>query len=63
MLITARHHVKLTQSQVAERMDTSQTAVARMERGTGNPSLSTLRKYAKALGMEIRVNFEPLKEK
>lgn len=63
LLATARHHVKLTQAQVAERIDTSQTAIARLERGTGNPSVSTLRNYAKAIGMEIHIDFELVGEK
>jgi transcriptional regulator with XRE-family HTH domain len=58
-LIKARGGSNLTQDQVAERMGTSRTAVARLEGGSGNPSLSTLRRYAEATGTRLKVSFEP----
>jgi transcriptional regulator with XRE-family HTH domain len=47
----------LTQAQVAEKIGTSQSAVARMESGSGkhSPSLATLSKYADALGCKLEV--------
>jgi transcriptional regulator with XRE-family HTH domain len=47
----------LTQAQVAEKIGTSQSAVARMESGSGkhSPSLATLTKYADALGCKLEV--------
>src|SRR5262249_32114526 len=45
-LLSARSRAKLTQAQVARRMGTSQSAVARIESGR-TPSLTSLRKYAK----------------
>ncbi|MEN6625127.1 MAG: helix-turn-helix transcriptional regulator [Candidatus Sumerlaeia bacterium] len=47
----------LTQAEVARRMGTTQSAVARLESGRGNrsPSLATLRKYAKALGYRLEL--------
>ena len=57
-LIDARANANLRQEDVARRMKTSQTAVARLESGRGNPSLSTLRKYAKATGTKLRVSFQ-----
>lgn len=47
----------LTQAEVARRMGTTQSAVARLESGRGNrsPSLATLRKYAKALGYQLEL--------
>ena len=52
----------LTQAKVAERMGTTQSAIARLESGHGrnSPSLSTLRKYARALGLklEFRISSE-----
>src|SRR4051812_26696654 len=46
-LLTARAKAKLSQAQVAKRMGTSQSAVARIESGRA-PSLTSLRRYAKA---------------
>lgn len=47
----------LTQAQVAEKIGTTQSAVARMESGSGkhSPSLATLSKYAQALGCKLEV--------
>jgi DNA-binding XRE family transcriptional regulator len=56
-LLKARLAAGLTQAQVAERMGTQAPAVARLERslatGKHSPSLSTLRKYAKACGKRL----------
>ena len=54
-LITARQKAKLTQEQVAERMGTSQSAVARMESGRAMPSTTSLQKYAKAVGRQLKI--------
>ncbi|MBN1867650.1 helix-turn-helix transcriptional regulator [Candidatus Sumerlaeota bacterium] len=45
----------LTQAEVARRMGTTQSAIARLEsgRGKGSPSLSTLHRYARALGYRL----------
>jgi DNA-binding XRE family transcriptional regulator len=53
-LIAARAKAKLTQAQVARRMGTSQSAVARIESGR-TPSLTSLRKYARAVGRKIEI--------
>lgn len=53
-LLDARTRAKLTQAQVARRMGTSQSAVARMESGRA-PSMASLRKYAKATGSKIEI--------
>jgi len=53
-LIGARLKAKLTQAQVARRMGTSQSAVARIESGR-TPSLSSLRKYARAVGRKVEI--------
>ena len=47
----------LTQAQVAEKIGTTQSAVARMESGKGkhSPSLAPLSKYAEALGCRLEV--------
>jgi transcriptional regulator with XRE-family HTH domain len=43
----------LSQTEVAARMGTSQSAVARMESGGGDLRLSTLQRYASALDAEV----------
>ena len=60
-LLAARTAVCLTQAEVAARMGTTKSAVARLERGTGmSPTLRTVTRYARAVGasVEVRVRTE-----
>ena len=59
-LTHARLESGLTQSQIAERMKTTQSAVARLEGGRSNPSMRTLERYAQATGTRVRITFEPV---
>jgi transcriptional regulator with XRE-family HTH domain len=59
MLIDARMKAKLSQAEVAQRMGTSQSTIARLESGSAKPSLSTLERFAKATGTRVRVLLEP----
>lgn len=58
-ILMARKEKGLTQAQVAERMGTKATAVARLEAalvsGKHSPSIATLQKYAKALGKQLDI--------
>ncbi len=58
-LLKARTVAGLTQAEVAERMGTKTPAIARLESGGGNkkhsPSLSTLQKYAQAVGCHVEI--------
>ncbi|MBW6510944.1 MAG: helix-turn-helix domain-containing protein [Desulfuromonadaceae bacterium] len=56
-LIEARKRANLTQAQVALRMGTTQSVVARLESGHPLPSLRSLQRYADAVGgrVEVRV--------
>jgi ribosome-binding protein aMBF1 (putative translation factor) len=57
-LIEARANAGLTQEEVAQRMGTTQSVVARLEGGRSKPSTTTLAKFAKATGTRLRVSFE-----
>jgi transcriptional regulator with XRE-family HTH domain len=57
-LIEARMKAGLTQEQLAERMDTSQSTIARLESGRAIPSARTLTRFAKATGTRLRISFE-----
>ncbi|MXW54948.1 MAG: helix-turn-helix transcriptional regulator [Gammaproteobacteria bacterium] len=59
-LIRARTAANLTQTELAERLGTSQSAVARMEGGGVSPSVATLRRYAKATGTRLKIEFVPV---
>ena len=48
MLIEARTRAALTQAELAERMETTQSVVARLESGRIHPSTRTLEKIARA---------------
>ncbi len=62
-LTQARHQAGLTQEQIAERMGTTATTIARLESGGGkkrhSPTISTLRKYASALGCQLEIKLIP----
>ena len=59
--IRARKEANLTQQQLADRMGTSQTAIARMEGGK-LPSMRTLERLAKATRTTLKVSFESRKK-
>lgn len=61
LFIKARTQAGLTQAQLAERLQTTQSAVARFESGKTNPSTSTLRKIAQATGTQLKISFEATK--
>jgi transcriptional regulator with XRE-family HTH domain len=59
VLIEARTRANLSQHQLAERMGTSQSTIARLESGASRPNLSTLERIAKATGTRVRITLEP----
>ncbi len=58
-LIRARTDAKLSQTELARRIGTTQSAIARLEGGGVSPSLSTLRRYAEATGTRLRLELIP----
>ena len=59
-LIQVRIRAGLTQAQLAERMNTTQSVVARLESGHAHPSTKTLERVAHSTGTRLRIHFEPL---
>lgn len=59
-IIGARSHGNLSQTELAERMGTSQSAIARLESGRTMPSTRTLTKLAAATGTKLRIRLEPV---
>jgi ribosome-binding protein aMBF1 (putative translation factor) len=57
-LIKARADAGLTQEELAQRMGTTQSVIARLEGGKSRPSTTTLARVAKATGTRLRVSFE-----
>ena len=58
-LIEARTRAKLTQAELAQRMNTTQSVVARLESGRTRPSTRTLQKIARATRTRLRISFDP----
>jgi DNA-binding XRE family transcriptional regulator len=59
-LARRRLDLGLSQTEVAARMGTSQSTVARIESGSSDLRLSTLGRYAGALGTSISYRVEPV---
>jgi transcriptional regulator with XRE-family HTH domain len=57
-LVEGRRALGLSQTQVAARMGTSQSAVARLETGTSDVLMSTIDRYATALGRRLAWSLE-----
>jgi DNA-binding XRE family transcriptional regulator len=59
-ILAARREAGLTQAEIAKRMGTKAPAIARLESslatGKHSPSLSTIRKYAAALGRRVELH-------
>ena len=59
-LLAARARAGLTQEQVAECMGTTKSAVSRLEGvGKHSPSVSTLKRYAHAVGCDVEIRLVP----
>lgn len=56
-VLKARAEAGLTQAEVAARIGTTQSAIARLESAEAkhSPSIATLQKYAKALGYRVQI--------
>lgn len=62
-LLRARQAAGMTQADVADSMGVAQATVARLESSAGSrkhaPSVATLRRYADAVGCDLRIMLEP----
>jgi len=59
----ARKRAGLSQTEIARRMKTTQSTIARLESGRGKPSTRTLDRFAKATGHRLKISFEPIRAK
>jgi len=60
-IANARGRTGLTQEEVAKRMHTTQSNVARLEAGRTVPSTRTLERFAHAVGTRLKISFEPVR--
>ena len=58
-LIEARTRAGLSQAELAQRMGTTQSAIARLESGKAPPSMRTIARIAAATGTRAVVRLEP----
>lgn len=58
-LIKARIKAHMTQSEVAKKMHTSQSQIARLESGEHMPTFNSIQKYAHAINRKINIEILP----
>ena len=61
-MVEARIRRDLTQKQLSELTGIAQADISRLENGSANPSLATLRKLAKGMGMRLKIEFVPIEQ-
>lgn len=61
-LIEQRVKSGLSQQELASKMGTSQSSIARMESGTALPSLRTLQRFAEATESVLKISFKSHKK-
>lgn len=59
LLRQARERAGLAQEEVARRLDTQKSAISRIENHAGDIRLSTLQRYARALGWTVSLELRP----
>jgi|SRR3989344_5244500 len=57
-ILDARVKKHMTQEQLAKKIGTKQSAIARIESGSANPSIGFLQKLAEALGKKLVIQFK-----
>jgi len=57
-IIRARSERGVTQAELAKRMGTKQSAIARFESGRGNPTIDFIQRLSHALGLKIRITVQ-----
>ena len=58
-IINTRKQQNITQKELSERTGITQADISRIENGTRNPSLEMLKRLAKGMGMQLKLEFIP----
>lgn len=61
-MIDARKQTGMTQKELSERTGIAQGDISKLEKGNANPSLKTIQRLAKGLGMKVRLEFLPVQK-
>jgi ribosome-binding protein aMBF1 (putative translation factor) len=62
-MIDARKQQNLTQEELSKKTGITQADISRIENGTRNPSLEMVKRLARGLGMQLRLELIPQPEK
>ena len=60
-MIDARKETGLTQKELSERTGIAQGDISKLENGSANPSLRTLQRLASGMGMQLKIDFVPVR--
>jgi DNA-binding XRE family transcriptional regulator len=63
LISSTRNLLGITQSQLAEKSGVSQANISKIENGTYNPSIATLKRIADGLGKRLIIEFDAWEEK
>jgi predicted transcriptional regulator len=55
-MLHQRYDLGITQAQLAKKMGTKQSAIARFESGRSNPTLDFIKRLADALDLELKIS-------
>ena len=61
-MIDARKYSGITQKQLSERSGIAQGDISKIESGSANPSLNTLKRLASGMNMKLKIEFLPIVE-
>lgn len=56
-MVAARNQEHLTQKELSEKTGIAQADISKLENGSGNPSIRTLKRLADGLGKELYIEF------
>ncbi|GAA2491530.1 helix-turn-helix domain-containing protein [Winogradskya humida] len=57
-LVAIRHRLGMSQAELAEEMETTQSAISKFERAGADPRISTLQRYASAVSAKIKLTVD-----
>lgn len=59
IILQARKEKNMTQEQLSKATGIDRADISKLERGEGNPTVSSLERLAEGLGMKLRLQFIP----
>ena len=59
-ILDGREKNNMTQKQLSEATGIGQADISRLENGTANPSLRTMKRLASGMGMRLQIEFVPM---